>query len=264
MTSPRTLYTKAVHVRETWGKRCNKILFFSSVVDKDFPAIGLNVQEGRGSLYDKTRQAFQHIWTHYRDQADWFMKTDDDTFVILENLRFLLKDYDHNQPMYFGRKFKRYIEQGYMSGGAGYVLSRAALNRYAMAMSKRRCPKGYNIEDLELGKCLSYIGVKAMDSRDYRKRETFFPFAPEYHLRPGKIPAESWYWKYIYYPNPSGPECCSDFAISFHYIEPDMMYVLEYFVYKLNVFGMHQVQQKKDPSNQLPVSNYSLQTDNVS
>ena len=34
ITSPKTLYTKAVHVRDTWGKKCNKIIFFSSKHDK--------------------------------------------------------------------------------------------------------------------------------------------------------------------------------------------------------------------------------------
>ena len=44
--------------------------------------------------------------------------------------RYLLKHYDTNQPMYFGRRFKRiHVEKGYMSGGAGYVLSKEALKR---------------------------------------------------------------------------------------------------------------------------------------
>ena len=47
------------------------------------------------------------------------MKADDDTFVIVENLRFMLKDYDPSFPIYFGCKFKPYVKQGYMSGGAG-------------------------------------------------------------------------------------------------------------------------------------------------
>ena len=55
----------------------------------------------------------------YRDQADWFMKADDDTYVIVENLRYMLQPYNSSQPIYFGCKFKPYVKQGYMSGGAG-------------------------------------------------------------------------------------------------------------------------------------------------
>ena len=47
--------------------------------------------------------------------------------MVIENLRYLLKDYKSSHPIYFGRKFKPFVKQGYMSGGAGYVLSKEAV-----------------------------------------------------------------------------------------------------------------------------------------
>lgn len=47
------------------------------------------------------------------------MKTDDDTYVVVENLRYMLQSQKSNDPIYFGYKFKPIVKQGYMSGGAG-------------------------------------------------------------------------------------------------------------------------------------------------
>ena len=35
-------------------------------------------------------QAFVHVWENYREEADWFIKADDDTYVIMENLKWVL------------------------------------------------------------------------------------------------------------------------------------------------------------------------------
>nr|XP_018669470.1 glycoprotein-N-acetylgalactosamine 3-beta-galactosyltransferase 1-like isoform X2 [Ciona intestinalis] len=238
MTSPMTLFTKAVHVRDTWGRRCDKILFMSSEDNEKLPAIGLGVKEGREHLYDKTAAAFQYIWTHHKDEADWFLKADDDTYVIIENLKLLLKDHDPYLPMYFGRKFTPMVKQGYMSGGAGYVLSKAALSRFDRATRTQRCIPLDSNEDLEIGRCMQHIGVKTMDSRDPEKKETFFPFSPALHILPGNIPKDSWYWKYIAHPNPSGPGCCSKHMISFHYVQPDMMHIIHHFIYRMEAYGV--------------------------
>ena len=54
---------------------CN--LFFFT--DKSLPAIALPIGEGRENLWGKTREAYRYVWENYKDQADWFMKADDDT-----------------------------------------------------------------------------------------------------------------------------------------------------------------------------------------
>jgi len=90
-----------------------------------------------------------------------------------------------------------------MSGGAGYVLSREALDRFVLRAMRdvRHCQRdAVGVEDVEMGQCLASVGVVAADSRDEHGRERFHPFTPDIHLIRGRVPRDNWYWQYNYYP----------------------------------------------------------------
>ncbi|XP_064614350.1 glycoprotein-N-acetylgalactosamine 3-beta-galactosyltransferase 1-like [Liolophura sinensis] len=234
LTSPDNLQKKAIHVRATWAKRCNKVLFMSSVTNSSFPTIGLNISEGREHLTAKTMRAYDHVADNYMDEADWFMKADDDTYVILENLRYFLSDVDPNEPVFYGHLFKTIVKQGYFSGGGGYVLSKEALKRLR-ARPQNVCRNDGGAEDAELGKCMENLGVKTGTSLDVFGRSRFHCFDPDTHLQGGY---PDWYYKYDAYGAKSGLGSISDYAITFHYIPPEKMYALEFYVYHLRPYGL--------------------------
>ena len=93
-------------MKHTWGSHCDKLIFMSTEEDKELGAIKLDVEEGRQGLWGKTKLGFKHVYENYFDQFDWFMKADDDTFVIVENLKFLLAHYSTMDPLSFGHHFK--------------------------------------------------------------------------------------------------------------------------------------------------------------
>ncbi|KAG8266023.1 hypothetical protein J6590_080540 [Homalodisca vitripennis] len=78
-TVPENHKTKAVHIRDTWGKRCNILLFMSSKNDSSLPSIAITTKEGREYLFDKTKAAMEYVYKFYMESIDWVLKADDDT-----------------------------------------------------------------------------------------------------------------------------------------------------------------------------------------
>lgn len=234
MTSPENHQTRAIHVQATWGKRCDKLLFVSEQTDKSLPVLKVSVDHGREHLTAKTMAAFDHIFEDHFKEADWFLKADDDTYVVVENLKYFLSTQNSSEPVYFGHHFKTIVKQGYFSGGGGYVLSKEALRRYSKRQ-KGACRDDLGAEDAEMGKCMEVLGVRTGDSRDKLGRSRFHCFNPETHIHGGY---PDWYYSYDKYGAQKGIESISDYAITFHYVSVEQLYNLEFYIYHLRPYGI--------------------------
>ncbi|XP_046445502.1 glycoprotein-N-acetylgalactosamine 3-beta-galactosyltransferase 1-like isoform X2 [Daphnia pulex] len=255
MTTPKNHWRKARHIKNTWGNRCNRLIFISTETDNRLPTVKVPALEGYDTLWGKTREAFRYIYQHHFHEAEWFLKADDDSFVILENLRFYLSNFNTSDPFYFGHKFKAYIKSGYMQGGSGYVLSKEALRRFVEIGLENpvKCNDTEWPEDVQIGICMENLDCKGMDTRDSYGRDRFLPISLETHLTLG-IVDDTWLWEMhpSFYPVQKGFDCCSDTAIGFHQLTPNQMYLYYYLIYRVNAYGIQDIRTEIQSKPQLP------------
>lgn len=77
-------------------------------------------EQGR-AMKNKVIAAFKHAHEHY-SQKKWFIKLDDDSFMIYPRLLAKLSHVDWQQPHYMGKHHNNWGDI-YCEGGAGYVYS---------------------------------------------------------------------------------------------------------------------------------------------
>ncbi|XP_046349846.2 glycoprotein-N-acetylgalactosamine 3-beta-galactosyltransferase 1-like [Haliotis rufescens] len=222
---------RSMSVKRTWTKRCDIILFFSSETDPYFPTIGLKIPEGRAYLPQKSFAALMYIYKHHYDDADWFLKADDDTYVIMENLRHFLRDKDTTAPYYYGQVFRN----SYNSGGAGYVIGKEGLRRFGKeAPNTGMCTNGQS-EDVVIGQCLAFLGVMLWANTEDTLGRPLFNWNNAYGSLNGDVPA----WAKNSTHTIIGLHGVSNIAVSFHYVKhPDIQY-FEFFLNNLTVHGFH-------------------------
>ena len=69
---------------------------YCSFINQSLPFLG------RDHLTAKTYSAIKWSHEHYHNDMNWYLKADDDTYVIVENLKAMLSKYDPRQPYYLG------------------------------------------------------------------------------------------------------------------------------------------------------------------
>lgn len=113
------LKTRARWQRDTWLPTIPSFVFLTGAIQTTEPNVfPTSAHDGYDSC--PTRY-FQYIREHDLSD-DWVIFADDDTFMFPCRLESYLKTLNPDRRFYIGRE----LNGGYMSGGAGFVLSRAA------------------------------------------------------------------------------------------------------------------------------------------
>ncbi|XP_059473259.1 glycoprotein-N-acetylgalactosamine 3-beta-galactosyltransferase 1-like isoform X2 [Neocloeon triangulifer] len=224
--------------RDTWGRHCNKLVFFNK----------LKVKFGKTNMtekaWSKTLHAFRYINKYHLYSFEWFLKVDDKTFVLVENLRRSLATQDHQSIESYGFHFNSF---GSMQNGTGFVLSREAVRLVSEATSNgsTKCKGQDEIvkdDDAEIYSCLQRM---KMDPLNIEGEVLSFNMA---NARLPEVKGATWwmdhykYWPYhknndSLVPTKIRSACCQQNIFAFQEVDPNKMYLLEYLIYDVQVFG---------------------------
>ncbi|VDM64098.1 unnamed protein product [Angiostrongylus costaricensis] len=198
LTSPKFYATRVLAVNVTWLPRCDHGQFFANVpIDPTIPhsTVLKRIPDDYRYLFQKSMISFHYAFTQISDQFDWYFKADDDTYVIMEHMYEYLATLDPTEPYYLGYTLRPYLKRGYNGGGAGYVLSRAALKLFLQRafFDRTICPIDFN-EDVGIGRCLQNVEIFPHDTRNKKGQPRFNTYRPSYMFR-GLISDEWHYYK---------------------------------------------------------------------
>lgn len=209
--------TRLNAIKRTWGRKCDKLLFMSDIEDLTIPTVRIVAPPRHDTLWQKHREIVRLLVREYsQDQFDWIFKCDDDTFLIMENLKTYLNRPDIQMvskagPVLLGHRMtlqwwemqrlfepfeefdpehvatvlqvkKETIDQGgllYTPGGGGYAMNWAYLKKLEGAFNEPFClPNDMVPDDWAISFCMRHFGIIPLDTRDEEKRERFHQYDP--------------------------------------------------------------------------------------
>jgi glycoprotein-N-acetylgalactosamine 3-beta-galactosyltransferase len=118
LTSPKTWFNRAKAVNATWGPRCDRYYFVTEPssdklsseqkqIIESMPVAPIpNITAGYDHLTRKSNLALLFAHDQHLNDFDWFVKADDDTYLIVDHLRDFLSEQNASEPVTFGYNFK--------------------------------------------------------------------------------------------------------------------------------------------------------------
>ncbi|CAB3363316.1 Hypothetical predicted protein [Cloeon dipterum] len=234
--------------KATWGRHCNKLIFTSEVTDRK-----KRVVEDYSSAWKSVVRALKFVYKKYIYDFEWLVRLDDETFLLVENLRRALEPFSIDDPNNYGVHFNTLNKP---NTSTGYALSRQAVKKLVeegFASNTLDCRNENATEvddDLEITSCMKHLNLKP-----FKIDGETLPFDDKKFSLP-LVRGKSWwkeefeFWPYGKSPSPprKRTSCCRRNLISFHQAWPQKMYLLEYLIYDVQVYGapFHIISNEKD------------------
>lgn len=208
-------------IAETWGPKCDILKFFvdddleGQIPDRfpgtNFEIVRLQMVRRNGStagvdgkairhIVEKMVKSWRYIFENDLETAEWFLKVDDDTYLIPENLVKWIQftGWKPTEPHYFGHKLFSGDTRPNFISGVCTVLSRAAVEKLGTRLKtikveygpRSNFPNSHGqcierdgaTEELVISKCLSEVGVFAKEATEGGTKEIVLPLGLPFSL----------------------------------------------------------------------------------
>ncbi|KAK6617836.1 hypothetical protein RUM43_014064 [Polyplax serrata] len=233
--------------RQTWLKHCDDHHIVKVHRIPRRAKTAAPTEDGFGQSVTWRNESVHHVvsksaWgglckaLHKINRTDWLLIVPDNLIVLVDNLRYFVRNLDGEEDHYYGYAIEHY-DAAYNTLSAGILLSSGSLQKlYKKFHTEHDCDnsgKYWRNEDVHLGKYLKEFGIFPKDTRDQYGRGRFHGFNLVNLLHPGKLFAQSDYRKKALYSVAEGLNCCSTNLITLDVSAPDVMVKVYYLLYKL-------------------------------
>ena len=157
--------------------------------DPNIPFVYLNISDKYELITNKAIETMKYIYDNHLNDFDWYLRANDDTYIVMENLKTFLahKCPDTNEmygktlryfmgPPFNDTFFGENIDKGFIQGGAGWLMSRDSLKIFIETIKKdpQFCVmKRGQLEDQEICNCFRKLNIFPAETRDDESRERF-------------------------------------------------------------------------------------------
>ncbi|KAI3634907.1 hypothetical protein MIR68_007288 [Amoeboaphelidium protococcarum] len=214
------------------------------ITEKTFATFKQAAQDFALSLVNGDQDATMISDNSTLNRKDWFLKCDDDTYIIPQNLVKLYAHLDPNEMHYIGYGL---FNQSYAAGGSGYIFSRGLITRMYQDGLFDKCLQKQSErvgEDVLMGRCIRdhyqvrpYSEYSLWSATEKHNSNDESSIVWWHHTRQLHVhmPNQVRYWSKWdkNYKGMVDPKTLDVGPVSFHYLKGNLMFEYDYLMYAL-------------------------------
>ena len=111
--------------------------------DPNIPFVYLNITDKYELITNKAIETMKYIYDNHLNDFDWYLRANDDTYVVMENLKTFLANKCPDKNEMYGKTLRYFmgppfndtffgekIDKGFIQGGSGWLISRNSLKLF--------------------------------------------------------------------------------------------------------------------------------------